>query len=790
MNKSILIRTILLASISILIMHSSNAFGNNADTKNPNITFKADWISCPGTNPKEYGVYHLRKVFSLSVKPTHFIIHVSGDQRYHLFVNEKPVCMGPARGDLRNWYYETIDIAPFLKIGNNVLAAQLWNMGSGAPAAQVSYQTGFILQGDSDAEKNVNTDGSWRIIKNEGYFPELFPPSRLNSYIVGSCDSVVFEKYPHGWLNLDFDDSNWLKPVSEKKERYFNERRILTPRSIPLLEEKVEPISGIVRVSGINPNILKSLGDSSLYIPANTNAEILFDIKALTTAYPEILFSQGKNSQVRITYAESLFNNENLKGNRNEIEGKKIKGYYDVFLPDGSLTTHLFRPLWIRTFRYIQFNITTTDEPLILSKLQSVLTVYPFNRIGSFTSNDKSLDTIWNVGWRTARLCASETYMDCPYYEQLQYVGDTRIQALISLYVSGDDRLMRNAIEQFHQSQIPDGLTKDAYPAGYSKIIPPFSLFWISMIYDFCWYRNDKSFVEKYLVPIEAVLKWFEFRLDSQTGQLGKLGYWNFVDWSFPHYGVPPGGVEGQSAVLSLQYVYTLQQAVQIFKQFNQNEKANYYEQLANRIKKAVFASCYDTNRKLLSDSPEKKEFSQHANIWAILTGCIPQKDYRATMEQIINDQSLTQSSIYYRFYFTKALKKSGLGNQYLSELKPWKEMIELGLSTFPETTSPTTRSDCHAWSASPCYDFLATICGVDSEQPGFNSIRIEPNLGNLTEASGVIPHPQGLIKVSYSKTTDGHWLAKIVLPGNLKGHFISKGRVIKLKGGNQTIKF
>jgi len=53
-----------------------------------------------------------------------------------------------------------------------------------------------------------------------------------------------------------------------------------------------------------------------------------------------------------------------------------------------------------------------------------------------------------SVGWRTARLCAHETYMDCPYYEQLQYVGDTRVQCLVSLFDSGDARLMRNAIEQ------------------------------------------------------------------------------------------------------------------------------------------------------------------------------------------------------------------------------------------------------------------------------------------------------------------------------------------------------
>ena len=54
--------------------------------------------------------------------------------------------------------------------------------------------------------------------------------------------------------------------------------------------------------------------------------------------------------------------------------------------------------------------------------------------------------------------------MDTPYWEQLQYIGDTRIQALISYAVAGDDRLARQALEAFHNSLMPDGLTQSRYP--------------------------------------------------------------------------------------------------------------------------------------------------------------------------------------------------------------------------------------------------------------------------------------------------------------------------------------
>ena len=86
------------------------------------------------------------------------------------------------------------------------------------------------------------------------------------------------------------------------------------------------------------------------------------------------------------------------------------------------------------------------------------------------------LEKILEIGWRTARLCATETYMDCPYYEQLQYIGDARIQAMVSLYNSGDDRLVRNALDLMDHSRMAEGITLSRYPSNSPQQIPTFSL--------------------------------------------------------------------------------------------------------------------------------------------------------------------------------------------------------------------------------------------------------------------------------------------------------------------------
>ena len=128
-------------------------------------TWPSYWITHPGTGQREYGIYHFRKIFSIASVPSSFLINVSADNRYRLFVNGKPASSGPARGDLFNWYYETVDIAPLLKQGENTIAAMVWNMGDLAAVGQVSNQTGFILQGNSTAEAIVNTGRSWKVTK-------------------------------------------------------------------------------------------------------------------------------------------------------------------------------------------------------------------------------------------------------------------------------------------------------------------------------------------------------------------------------------------------------------------------------------------------------------------------------------------------------------------------------------------------------------------------------------------------------------------------------------------------
>ena len=117
----------------------------------------------PATSPFDYGVYHFRRTFDLSAVTSTFLIHVTADNRYKLYVNGEFASLGPARGDLYHWRYESVDIARYLKPGKNVLAAVVWNFGEQAPEAQITNRTGLLVQGDSAVERIVDTGKQWKV---------------------------------------------------------------------------------------------------------------------------------------------------------------------------------------------------------------------------------------------------------------------------------------------------------------------------------------------------------------------------------------------------------------------------------------------------------------------------------------------------------------------------------------------------------------------------------------------------------------------------------------------------
>ncbi len=769
----------------------------------------ASWVRTPGSAPASYGVYHFRRAFDLPARPPSFRVHVSADNRYQLFVNGTRVARGPAKSDLQAWPYDTIDLAPHLRAGRNVLAAVVWDYGELAATPQHLHRAALMVQGSTRAERIVDTGPAWRTARNEAFRPIGEPPIH-----VGPGDAIDGRRHLWGWEQPAFDDRAWGAAVvigaATPKEAPNNRTYwFLVPRNIPMMEERPERIAKVRQAAGVTPPPGFPARRAALQVPPRTKVRLLLDQTHLTTAYPELVLSGGEGARVRLAYAENLWGKGWDKGHRDQIEGKEFRGYYDEVIADGGVD-RVYETLWWRTYRYLELTVETAQTPLTIVDLRATYTGYPLERRARWKSDAPDLDRILDVGWRTARLCAHETYMDCPYWEQLQYVGDTRIQALVSLYTSGDDRLMRNAIEQFDRSRLADQPTTSRYPSRLPQYIPPFSLWWIGMVWDHWWYRGDAAFVRRMLPGVRAVLAFFAGH-QRPTGEVGRLPYWNFVDWAVDwRAGVPPGwnvgfvqgtpkgalprdntaigfvpasDPKGSSASIDLQLLLAYDWAAALERAAGSRGLADEHARAAEALRGRIRQLYWSDARKLFADTPHLRLFSQQANALAVLGRVVEGKDAAALVERMLGDGSLTQATLYFRHYVHEAVSQVGLGDRYLELLAPWRQLLAQGVTTWPETQDPS-RSDCHAWGASPNFELYRTVLGIDAAAPGFARVRLRPSLGTLKTVAGSIPHPKGELSASFAVGAGGAVKAEVSLPPTIDGELLWRGRRHPLRPG------
>ena len=762
------------------------------------------WVAYPSANNQTYGVYHYRKSFDLERVPASLVVHVSADMRYKLYVNGEEVCYGPAKGDLQTWKYDVIDLAPYLRKGANLIAALVFNQGKDKAMSLFNIQTALLFRTEDPAFGHLNSDSSWSVYRNPAYTPVTYQEMLFDDrwfygyYACGPGDRVDGARYPWGWETLDFDDSGWQSPEVLAFEG--DPPWPLIPRNIAFMDRsRVLPMA--VRKASGAPAPQGFIANREPWkVPANTSATLLIEYEVLTMGYPDLVVKGGAGSKIQVNYAEALYEEVNLKGHRDEVEGLSMFGVWDVFKPDGGRRT--FRPLWKRCFRYVQLSVETGSEPLEVISHQLQYSGYPYPEMAVFESNDPRLNEIFEMCLRTLRMCSAETYYDTPYYEQLSYGGDNRPIASNSIYNSTDDRLFREVMRLYPQSAETDtGLFDSAYPADWELTMGSWSLVWIQTLNDYWKLRGDLDWVGQFVGPTERVLEFYEHHLDESLGILGPIpdlgwqegngGVKNFLDWSITKGSIPrrEGRLVSHSTLLSLVYLHTLQTVSEWYIALGETQKAAHWQRVAATVQGGIIDHCWNAELGLFRDYPDRDQYSQHTQVFAMLTDTLAPEFQPDLMEKVLNLDTFTEYvSSYFSFYLFKAFGKLDMEERLLDHLGFWHGFIDKGLTTAGETGFMShDRSDCHAWAAHPSYYLLAYTCGIQPGDIGFNSVLIEPHLGPLESVTASMPHPMGRIGVSYGM--DGDRLSAVItLPDGLSGIFKYNGRETVLRPGRNRI--
>jgi len=769
-------------------------------------SWSALWVTVPNSDPTGYGVYYFRKELELETLPEEMPVYVTADNRYKLYVNGTLVSIGPSRSDIRHWRYSTIDLKPYLREGKNVVAAQVWNTGADRPLAIFSERTGFLMMG-MGAASVFNTNSSWLCTTEKGSQP--LPVDGLGSayYVAGPGEVVDFNKCLTDWYAETCNTGGWQKAKGislgaphATQEGNGGISRLLVNNPLPEMELTPQRLQQVRKVAGTQIKIAKGWPQtlSKVEVPAHSDVQLLLDNGVLTNAYMNLNFNGGKGASMKLTYSESGVKDIQTlhKVNRNEIDNLVFTGRCDSIMSNGN-DNQQFTTLEWRTYRYVTLNIHTAEEPLIINDIEGTFTGYPFNLKAEITG-DKELEKIFETGWRTARLCAYETYMDCPYYEQLQYLGDTRIQALITLYNTGDLTMVRNYLVQSDMSRDSEGVTQSRYPSAQAQYIQPYALSYIYAMHDYLMYSQDRETLADLLPGAEGILHYFR-RYQLQDGRISHLPGWNFSDWvEAPGWanGVALAGKDGCSSLMDLQLLLAYQMMIDLEKSFGHQEKANEYAKAAKQLSEAIEKVYWNAEKGLYSNRAEQDFYSQHAGALALLCGLKQGEEALQMGKKLLADETLSPCSVYYKYYLHEALVKAGLGEQYLQWLDIWRENLTMGLTTWAETSNlQTTRSDCHAWGASPNIELFRTVLGIDSDEAGFAKVRITPRLSCLKadkkgvrHIAGRMPHPQGEITVDYTIDKKGKLTAQVTIPTGVTGTFCWNGEEKHLSEGKNEV--
>lgn len=372
-------------------------------------------------------------------------ICITANSKYRLWVNNQSVLSGPCKGDAYRHYYDEVDISNYLVMGKNVLAVKVLYCDPNPAISQMDERAsifGVVAPGGGHRlavegilrDKNQNeiacvTTGKvdWKVYLDGSFYLES---NEITVNLGAICESIDFSKLPNNWKSIEYNMQHW--EIAEKLEAVLQDdytktvgliqRFPIKKREIPLLYEKEDKFVK----EFTNSNILKH---HKCVIPAGETIEILLDAGTIKNGYPKYQFKGGKGCKVSFTYFEK-FVNETKVIKRTAWEEGEIVGLEDSIILDGNQL--VYEPFWYRTFRFIRIQIEADLEEVTIFEPTFKKTGYPLEVESWVSSSESWVEEVWEICVRTLENCMMDTYMDCPFYEQMQFSMDTRLQAMFN----------------------------------------------------------------------------------------------------------------------------------------------------------------------------------------------------------------------------------------------------------------------------------------------------------------------------------------------------------------------
>ena len=677
------------------------------------------------------------------------------------------------------------------------------------------------------------TDASWRVTRSQAWREDV-PTSGWGQDFIEDFDARAI---PANWHTLDYDDRDWpmARVLATDPDEIDNERGwgmvepfpVLLESELPALRETLSQPEGISACFGLRP-------DPSLPIDRRLYDEAHVPLPAgLVQDLDQLCNSDGQGALVRTTpdcdVAIVLRFDERHAGypciELDAEGGEIIECAADETVPGEYAATGPVEPIRPRhahyldcaqlfrytarkglqhfrkfewtSVKYVTVVIRNAPKGLRLRSVASVACAYPVSLTGEFQCNDAMLNRLWRVGCRTIELCSHDAWEDCPGREKRQWLGDGIVRYLASAAAFGcsTQPLDRQYLLHGMESQRSDGLLQMYAPGDHHRhgvTIPDFSLHWICAAKAYLLHTGDDDTIDQIMPAVERVLAWFERHIGPNS-LLVDLPYWHFIEWAHTER-------RGESTTVNGIYAGALHAAAWLASSVERGRSERRWQAQAERVAHALNRRCWSEARGVYVDSVDSftgaqcRRISQHANAIMmyfdlcpthrqsriIATIADPSRLRLTTCRPIVPqgdpfdpDQDVVRANTYFAHFVYAAYIRAGRMDLALEAIRrDYGPMIATGTETLWESFEPEA-SLCHAFSASPVYQLSAGVLGITPTAPGFSEFSVRPQLGDLAEAAGCYPTPQGPIRVSWHRL--GNQIAgQIEVPSNTCAHLVA----------------
>lgn len=594
-------------------------------------------------------------------------ISVSGD--YVLYINGELVSFGQYPDYETQKIYDSLDIMPWLKNGQNEIKIVAWYIGADF-STSVKMPRGLLFE--------IYTENEVLSYSKKGL------PCSLNQDYVSYREKIITTQLGYSYL---YDT------------RY--------------MDEPTERLSA-VEVDGFESLALRQNKKTIFgeYIVAKQMEEQqrIYDLGKECCGFLRVKFRAPNGEKLRVTFGEHL-----LDGTVRDKIGNRD---FSVELIGNGKTVEFMGTFRRLGCRYLQ---VYCEGDIQIEEIGIQEVEYPFT-VKPYEIDNELRRKIYETSVRTLQLCAHEHYEDCPWREQAMYIQDSRNQMLCGYYAFDNVEFARSSILLMMNGQWEDGLFELCFPAKVEFTIPSFSLSFPAIVLEYTQATRNTEIAETAFGTIERMLAFFLTRL-QENGLFKTVSdktLWHFYEWAgdldgnFFSEDESEKVRNGYDVLINAFLSWACSKTVEICNVLGRFDSAKYYQEIVSSINQAINRVFFDDKNKIYKTYEEGNSYSQLANALCILCGACPKEDLQTVAEKIAYGYDgwveNTLSMNIFRFdalLFADRKKYSAFVLQEIDKI--YGRMLDCGATSFWETEKGASDFDgagslCHGWSAIPIY--------------------------------------------------------------------------------------